>query len=51
MTYVLCFHDQPIFMSQNWLELSNYALNGGWAVNARGCLFTLCTGVTIQRKA
>lgn len=48
MDYVLKFYDQPIFITRNWMELHQYALNQGFALNVLGCIFTLLPGVTIQ---
>lgn len=47
MNYVVMFLGEPVFTSRNWLEIHSWTLSHGFAVNAWGCLFTLCPGVTI----
>lgn len=50
MNYTLKFLDEPIFSTNNWLELHAYALARGYAINAWGCLFTLMPNVTVGRR-
>jgi hypothetical protein len=49
MKYVLMFLGEPVYSSTNWLDVHQVALANGYAVNARGCLFTLMPGVTVEK--